>query len=91
MDLSAQGPALTSPPPAARCARGRLPCQRTAHATDRSRLALQKPELAATLLLVLLVALFQIRSAGVFLDYNNLRGILGFLPSWRWSRSASRC
>ncbi len=44
------------------------------------KLALQKPELAATLLLVLLVILFQIRSGGVFLDYNNLRGILGFLP-----------
>ena len=44
------------------------------------KLALQKPELAATLLLVVLVALFQIRSGGVFLDYNNLRGILSFLP-----------
>ena len=54
--------------------------QRTADATDRQTIALQKPELAATLLLVLLVLLFQIRSAGVFLDYNNLRGILSFLP-----------
>ncbi len=44
------------------------------------KLALQKPELAATLLLVILVLLFQIRSGGVFLGYNNLRGVLGFLP-----------
>jgi len=44
------------------------------------KLALQKPELAATLLLILLVILFQIRSNGVFLGYDNLRGILGFLP-----------
>jgi len=44
------------------------------------KLALQKPELAATLLLLLMVLFFQVRSGGVFLDYNNLRGILGFLP-----------
>src|SRR3954447_3308884 len=44
------------------------------------KLALQKPELAATLLLILLVLMFQIRSGGVFLGYNNIRGILGFLP-----------
>ena len=45
-----------------------------------SRLALQKPELAASLLLLLLVLMFQIRSEGFFLGYANLRGMLGFLP-----------
>ena len=44
------------------------------------KLALQKPELAATILLLLLVLMFQIRSDGVFLGYDNLRGILGYLP-----------
>ena len=44
------------------------------------KLALQKPELASTLLLLVLVLLFQIRSDAVFLSVNNLRGILGLLP-----------
>ncbi|MFO1033217.1 MAG: ABC transporter permease [Hyphomicrobiales bacterium] len=44
------------------------------------KLALQKPELASAILLVLLIALFQIRSDGIFLSVNNLRGILGLLP-----------
>ena len=44
------------------------------------KLALQKPEMAATLLLVLLVIFFQIRSNMIFLTYDNLRGMLGFLP-----------
>lgn len=44
------------------------------------KLALQKPEMAAASLLVLLVILFQVRSYGVFLSYDNLRGIFGFLP-----------
>lgn len=44
------------------------------------KLALQKPELAGLLLLVVLVILFQLRSGGVFLSTNNLRGILGILP-----------
>lgn len=44
------------------------------------KLALQKPELASALLLVLLAILFQIRSDGVFLSVNNIRGILGLLP-----------
>lgn len=44
------------------------------------KLALQKPELAGLLLLVVLVILFQLRSGGVFLSANNLRGILGLLP-----------
>jgi simple sugar transport system permease protein len=44
------------------------------------KLALQKPELAAALLLALLVLFFQLRSDGVFLGYDNLRGMLGLLP-----------
>lgn len=44
------------------------------------KLSLQKPELASAILLVLLVILFQIRSQGVFLSLDNLRGILGLLP-----------
>ncbi len=44
------------------------------------KLALQKPELAAALLLVLLVIFFQVRSDNVFLSYDNLRGILGLFP-----------
>ncbi len=41
---------------------------------------LEKPELAAVLLLVLLVALFQHLSEGVLLSAANLRGVLGLLP-----------
>ncbi|WP_434622340.1 ABC transporter permease [Tabrizicola sp. M-4] len=41
---------------------------------------LQKPELAAAMLLALLVVLFQILSNGVFLSAANLRGVLGLLP-----------
>lgn len=44
------------------------------------KVALQKPELMAAVLLVLLVLFFQVRSGGVFLGYNNMRGMLGFLP-----------
>jgi simple sugar transport system permease protein len=44
------------------------------------KLALQKPELAALILLVVLVVLFQLRSNGFFLSYDNVRGVLGFLP-----------
>lgn len=44
------------------------------------KLALQKPELAGFLLLLTLVILFQVRSEGVFLSTNNMRGILGLLP-----------
>jgi simple sugar transport system permease protein len=44
------------------------------------KLALEKPELAGLMLLVVMVVLFQIRSDGVFLSTNNLRGILGLLP-----------
>jgi simple sugar transport system permease protein len=41
---------------------------------------LEKPELAGLILLVVLVVVFQIRSDGVFLNQDNLRGILGILP-----------
>jgi simple sugar transport system permease protein len=41
---------------------------------------LEKPELAGLILLVLLVVVFQIRSNGVFLNQDNLRGVLGILP-----------
>ena len=41
---------------------------------------LEKPELAGLFLLVVLIAIFQIRSDGVFLNMDNLRGILGILP-----------
>ncbi len=44
------------------------------------KLALQKPELAAALLLILMIALFQATSGGFFLSYANMRGLLGFLP-----------
>ncbi len=44
------------------------------------KLSLQKPELAATLLLLLLVLFFQIKSNMIFLTYDNMRGMLGFLP-----------
>ncbi|CAN7657475.1 ABC transporter permease [Mesorhizobium sp. LjRoot246] len=41
---------------------------------------LEKPELAGLILLVLLVVIFEIRSDGVFLNQDNLRGMLGILP-----------
>ena len=41
---------------------------------------LEKPELAGLILLVLLVVIFEIRSNGVFLNQDNLRGMLGILP-----------
>jgi simple sugar transport system permease protein len=44
------------------------------------KIALEKPELAGLLLLIVLVILFQIRSEGVFLSTNNIRGMLGLLP-----------
>ncbi|NJO34465.1 MAG: ABC transporter permease [Rhodospirillales bacterium] len=44
------------------------------------KLALEKPELVGLILLVVLVTLFQIRSGGVFLSANNMRGIFGLLP-----------
>jgi simple sugar transport system permease protein len=44
------------------------------------KLALQKPELASTLLLVLLIVFFQILSGAVFFSIDNVRGVLGLLP-----------
>lgn len=41
---------------------------------------MERPELAALLLLVILALLFQARSDGVFLSAENLRGILGLIP-----------
>lgn len=44
------------------------------------RIYLEKPELAGIVLLVLLTAIFELRSGGAFLTADNLRGILGLLP-----------
>ena len=44
------------------------------------KIYLEKPELAGFVLLVLLVIVFQVRSDGVFLGAQNMRGILGILP-----------
>lgn len=44
------------------------------------KLSLQKPELAALLLLAILVGVFHFTSNGFFLSYANMRGLLGFLP-----------
>ncbi len=44
------------------------------------KISLQKPELAAALLLLCLVIAFQAMSDGVFLSVANMRGVLGLLP-----------
>ena len=44
------------------------------------KIYLEKPELAAVVFMVLLLVVFQIRSDGVFLGAQNLRGMLGLLP-----------
>lgn len=44
------------------------------------KIYMEKPELAAFVLMIALVILFQIQSDGVFLNANNLRGIFGILP-----------
>ena len=44
------------------------------------RVYLEKPELAGIALLVLLSVIFEIRSNGIFLSAENLRGMLGLLP-----------
>jgi len=41
---------------------------------------LQRPEMAGAALLVLLVAVFQVQSGGVFLSQDNLRGVLALAP-----------
>ncbi len=44
------------------------------------RIYLEKPELAGIALLVILTGIFEVRSNGVFLGADNVRGILGLLP-----------
>ncbi len=44
------------------------------------KIYMEKPELAGLMLLILLGLLFQVRSNGVFLSPENLRGVLGLLP-----------
>ena len=44
------------------------------------KIYLEKPELAAVVFLLLLLVVFHIRSDGVFLGAQNLRGMLGLLP-----------
>jgi simple sugar transport system permease protein len=44
------------------------------------KIYMEKPELAGVVLLVVLAAVFQARSNGVFLSAENLRGVLGLLP-----------
>lgn len=44
------------------------------------KISLQKPELAAGLLLAALIVFFQIMSNGIFLNPANMRGILGLMP-----------
>ena len=41
---------------------------------------MEKPELAAGMLLILLAVVFQFRSNGFFLSPDNLRGVLGLIP-----------
>jgi len=41
---------------------------------------MEKPELAAAMLLILLGIVFQVRSNGFFLSPENLRGVLGLIP-----------
>lgn len=44
------------------------------------KIYMEKPELAAVAFLLVLLVVFQIRSNGVFLGAQNLRGMLGLLP-----------
>ena len=44
------------------------------------KIYMEKPELAAGLLLVILAIVFQSRSNGFFFSTENLRGILGLIP-----------
>ncbi len=44
------------------------------------KIYLEKPELAGVLLLIVLMAFFEFRSNGIFLSYQNIRGVLGLLP-----------
>ena len=44
------------------------------------KIYLEKPELAGVVLLIVLMAFFEVRSNGVFLSFQNIRGVLGLLP-----------
>ncbi|MDW4499366.1 ABC transporter permease [Sulfitobacter sp. D35] len=44
------------------------------------KIYMEKPELAGLAFLVVLCVVFQVRSGGVFLNAQNLQGILGLLP-----------
>ena len=44
------------------------------------KIYLDKPELAGIVLLIILIAVFQVTSRGFLLSYDNLRGVLGLLP-----------
>lgn len=44
------------------------------------KIYMEKPELAGTFLLLVLVIVFQASSKGIFLSPENLRGVLGLLP-----------
>jgi simple sugar transport system permease protein len=44
------------------------------------KIYLEKPELAGVLLLIVLGAFFEYRSNGIFLSFQNIRGVLGLLP-----------
>lgn len=54
--------------------------RRPAVARRLLKIALEKPELAALVLLLVLTGIFQILSNGVFLNPANLRGLFGLLP-----------
>jgi simple sugar transport system permease protein len=44
------------------------------------KIYLDKPELAGAALLVILILVFEIRSNGVLLSFENIRGVMGLLP-----------
>ena len=75
MSTSSQKPSdeVRAPPLAVRA--------RAPDATKRLlKIYMEKPELAGIVLLVVLVAIFEWRSDGVFLSAENFRGVLGILP-----------
>ncbi|GAC1045523.1 ABC transporter permease [Rhizobium sp. No.120] len=44
------------------------------------KIYLDKPELAGAALLAILIIVFQLKSSGVLLSFENIRGIMGLLP-----------
>jgi simple sugar transport system permease protein len=44
------------------------------------KIYLDKPELAGLALLIILMAIFQVKSNGILLSFENVRGIMGLLP-----------